>query len=102
MSFRTFDCVSALWIYPGDAAWHFLTVPIEVSNEIWDLTQERERRGFGSVRVAVRIGSSRWQTSIFPDKKSGCYLLPVKKQIRAVENLAADDEVRFELEVLDT
>ncbi|HEX6376267.1 MAG TPA: DUF1905 domain-containing protein [Allosphingosinicella sp.] len=57
------------------------------------------RRGFGSVRVEVTIGASRWPTSVFPQKGGG-WFLPVKKAICRAEGLAAEDEVAVRLELL--
>jgi Domain of unknown function (DUF1905) len=57
------------------------------------------RRGFGSVRVEVAVGASRWSTSVFPQKGGG-WFLPVKKAICRAEDIAADDEVAVRLELL--
>lgn len=85
-------------MYPGEAAWHFLTLPTEVSDEITDLTGG-ERRGFGSVRVEVTIGGSTWQTSLFPDKSAGSYVLPLKKAIRRAEGIGEGDTADVSLEL---
>lgn len=58
-----------------------------------------KRRGFGSVKVAVRLGASRWQTSLFPQKTGG-WFLPIKKPVRLAENLEYGDMVEVELELL--
>lgn len=68
---------------PG--AWYFLSLPFELADEI-----EATRApgpGFGSVRVEVVIGSSRWQTSLFPSAEQKTYVLPVKKQVRTAQGL---------------
>lgn len=96
----TFKFVAPLWLYPGDAGWHFVSVPGEVSDDIDALTAGN-RRGFGSVRVTVTVGSTNWQTSIFPDSKSGTYMLPVKKAVRAAEGLSTDGDVAVRLELVD-
>lgn len=57
------------------------------------------RRGFGAVKVEVRIGESRWQTSIFPQKAGG-WFLPIKKPVRLAEGLDFGDVVEGELELL--
>ena len=57
------------------------------------------RRGFGSVKVNVRIGESCWSTSVFPQKEGG-WFLPVKKAICRAEGLEEGDEVAVELELL--
>jgi Domain of unknown function (DUF1905) len=55
--------------------------------------------GFGSVRVQVRIGETVWVTSVFPEKVSGSYLLPVKKAVRAEEGIDDGDRVKVWLSV---
>ena len=81
-------------------AWCFVTVPRELSEEIHDLTTARApRRGFGSVRVEVTLGGTRWQTSVFPDAGSGCFVLPVKKAVRRQEDLEPGDLVEVMLRI---
>lgn len=81
-------------------AWHFVTVPAEPSEDIRDETEGRTR-GFGSVRVQVRIGTTTWRTSVFPNARSGCYVLPVKKAVRRAEDVEAGEDVTVELTVLE-
>lgn len=57
-----------------------------------------KRRGFGSVRVTVRVGGSEWQTSVFP-QKDGTWFLPVKVAVRRAEGLEEGDTVEVELEL---
>lgn len=92
-----------LWRWDGDAAWHFVSVPEPVADAIADLADggAMPRRGFGSVRVEVTVGGSRWRTSLFPDKGRGTYLLPVKAAVRRAERLDAGDAVEVALELLD-
>lgn len=92
---------AALWLWQGDAAWHFVTVPADVSDEIEGRTAAGERRGFGSVRVKVTIGATTWSTSVFPDKKQAAYVLPIKKDVRTREGLSAGDKTKVTLELLD-
>jgi hypothetical protein len=61
----------------------------------------RMPRGFGAVKVRVRVGGSRWSTSIFPDSTQGAYVLPVKKAVRTAEGLSEGDPVEVELEIVD-
>lgn len=53
----------------------------------------------GSLPVIATIGSTSWKTSIFPDKKSSGYLLPVKAEVRKKEGIAADDKITLLLEI---
>ena len=84
-----------LWRWQGEAAWHFVSLPEDVADEIED--SPVDRRGFGSVRVRVQVGSTSWATSVFPDTTRGTYLLPVKKQVRDREGLAEGDVVSVTL-----
>ena len=92
------EFAAPLWRYPGADGWHFVSLPPEISADITDLTAGT-RRGFGSVRVAVTVGATSWQTSLFPDSKTGAYLLPVKKAVRVAERLHAGDAVRAVLQI---
>jgi hypothetical protein len=76
-----------LWAHDlsGPGSWYFVTVPGPVSEELGE--QAGPPRGFGSVRVEVTIGATSWHTSVFPDSARGCYVLPVKRQVRAAEGL---------------
>ena len=57
-----------------------------------------KRRGFGSVKVAVRVGTCAWQTSVFPSQ--GKWFLPIKKPVRLAEGLAEGQPVVVELDLL--
>ncbi|WP_026208993.1 DUF1905 domain-containing protein [Catelliglobosispora koreensis] len=90
-----------LWIWDArrDDSWNFVTLPAEASDDIRELTAG-PRRGFGAVKVRVRLGTSTWATSIFPDSKTGCYVLPVKRPVRTAEGIEAGDTVTVKVEVL--
>jgi hypothetical protein len=85
---------SVLWQHEGPDAWYFVTLPVGLAEEI---RAEREHRPFGSVPVRVTIGATTWTTSVFADKKSGSYLLPVKAEVRRKEHLDDGDSVDVEL-----
>lgn len=94
----TFD--ATVWEHDGDAAWHFVSLPEDVADEIAERSAGRTR-GFGSVRVEVTIGASTWRTSLFPDGRRGTYVLPVKRAIRTAEGLADGSRAGVSLELLD-
>ncbi len=83
---RRFDAevVGTVWRYPGESAWYFLTLPGDLADEI---RSEVEPAGFGSVRVTATVGATTWSTSVFPDKASGSYVLPVKAAVRRAERI---------------
>lgn len=85
-----------LFRWQGDAPWFFVRLPVEVAEDLRD-SLTAPPGGFGSVRVQVRVGASRWATSVFPDKESGSYLLPVKKAVRTAEDIDDGDSVAVEL-----
>lgn len=85
------------WDARDDASWVFATVPADVSEDVRDM--DLPRKGFGSVRVTVRLGASEWRTSIFPDSKSGCYVLPVKKAVRTKEQIGVGDTAAFAIDI---
>jgi hypothetical protein len=91
---------ASLWLYPGDkAAWHFVTVPKKETAAI-DAVFKEFKKGWGSLPVTAQIHKTTWNTSIFPDRKSKTYLLPIKASIRKKESLEAGDRVRLVLTVL--
>lgn len=97
---ETYSMRVSVWLYAGKAAWHFVTLPQEIAADIDDRFV-LHKRGFGSLRVTATIGSTSWQTSIFPDKKSNSYLLPIKAIVREKENISAGDTVSISLELVD-
>jgi hypothetical protein len=93
LSFR-----AVLWEYEGQGSWHFVTLPRKVAAEIRDHTEGRRKVG-GTVKVEVRVGDSRWQTSLFYDTKRQSFLLPVKASVRLKEQLAKGMTVEVDLVV---
>ena len=87
-----------LWQYDGPAAWHFVSLPTEMAEDIHERLAPNAS-AFGSIEVEATVGSTRWRTSLFPDKTRGTYLLPVKKGVRTVEDLEAGDLVLVSLRV---
>jgi hypothetical protein len=86
-----------LWEHDGQGAWHFVTVPLEESEALRDAGGQR--RGFGSLRVRAVLGTTTWETSVFPDR-GGCFLLPVKRAVRRAEDVEAGDVVEVRLALL--
>ncbi|MFA6353725.1 MAG: DUF1905 domain-containing protein [Candidatus Paceibacterota bacterium] len=67
--------------------WRFARVPEDISAKIKDMQKGRLRRGWGAIYAKAKVGKSEWVTSVFPDRHSTTYILPLKKQIRYEENL---------------
>lgn len=79
--------------------WFFVALPVDLSEQIREIP--RPYRGFGSVRVQARLGSSQWRTSIFPDAEKGAYVLPLKRAVRDAEGIEDAGMVTVQLDVLD-
>jgi hypothetical protein len=90
-----FEFCAALFKYHGPQAWYFVAIPQDIYQEITKLPKSTV--AFGSIPVRVCIGKSPWKTSLFPDKKSGTYLLPIKASIREKERLEDGDVVNLRL-----
>lgn len=96
---KLFKVNAKVWLYPGKAAWHFVSVPKEISENI-DFYFSDVKKGWGSLPVLVTLNDTSWKTSIFPDKKTEEYLLPLKKQIREQEHIAIGDVITFSLKIV--
>lgn len=95
---KRFRFSGEVWLYKGPAAWHFVTVGAETSARIRKFVRGASA-AYGSVRVCARIGEVVWETSIFPDRKLGSYLLPLKRQIRRDLEVAEGATVKGTLTV---
>jgi hypothetical protein len=99
MKKSTYKIQSKVWPYPGMAGWHFLTVPKKESEAIKKV-HGAHARGWGSLPVTAVIGKTSWKTSIFPDRQSGTYLLPLKVAVRRSEGVDAGDSVSYSITIL--
>jgi hypothetical protein len=98
MKHNQYTIKAKVWLYPGMAGWHFVSIPQDISEDIKSLFGDR-KRGWGSLPVLVTADKTTWNTSIFPDKKSGEYLLPLKAGVRKREGISAGSSITFLLEI---
>ena len=77
-SATTFAARGEVWLYAGDAGWHFVTLPPDVADELSARSAETAR-AFGSVPVRVTLGATSWTTCLFAAQ---VVLLPVAAQGR--------------------
>jgi hypothetical protein len=87
-----------LWQYDGPGAWYFLSLPPDIADDI-RAEFGAQAAGFGSIKVEAAVRSTQWTTSLFPDKARGTYLLPIKKSVRAAENLEVGDMATVSLRI---
>jgi len=81
-----------VWTQASTGAWHFVTLPTDLSKRIRTLTTGL-RKPFGSFKVKAQIGRTCWETSLFADQKREAFLLPVKADVRRREKIAPNDTV---------
>jgi hypothetical protein len=92
------------WTTPAaPAAWYFVTIDGEAGEALSAIALMRRlegghKPGWGSLKVAVTVGESRWNTSVFPSRDLG-WMLPVKAGVRKAEGLGEGDLVELVLEV---
>lgn len=80
----------------GPSPFFFVTVPAKQSREIKSISK-LATYGWGVIPVHVRIGKTKFTTSLFP--KDGKYLVPLKVSVRTAESLEKGDKVTVRLEV---
>lgn len=102
------SATSSVWVWrggEGKGTWHFLSLTGEAgdaitAHEVMRRLEMGSGRGFGSVKVRARIGSSEWHTSVFPSKERKAWILPLKAAIRKAQDIAEGDDVTVELELV--
>lgn len=85
-----------VWFWKGPAPFHFVTVPEDESVEI-EAASSLVTYGWGMIPVEVRIGGTRWTTSLWP--KDGGYVVPLKVRVRRAEGIDVGDTVTVALVV---
>ena len=79
--------------------WRCARVPEDISVKIKEMQKGKLRRGWGAVYAKAKIGKSEWTTSVFPDRHSATYILPLKKLIRYEENLYDGIDIIVSIEI---
>ncbi len=98
---KTFEIEGKVWKYEGPAGWYFIHVDKAVSAEIFRLTKGKKKVGFGFIPVSAALGSSEWETAIFPSKGHE-YLLAIKGSIRKKEGVVLNDIIQVKLTLKET
>lgn len=94
-----YDFRTKVWIHASEkGTWYLVTLPKKQSGLIKANTPKSNKRGWGSIPVTAAIGKTRWQTSIFPSK-DGSYVMLLKADIRAKENIRKGSMVHINLTI---
>ncbi|MGN6696473.1 MAG: DUF1905 domain-containing protein [Aquihabitans sp.] len=94
----TYSFTAELWEWTARPNWFFFAVPEDATDDI-DAEFGSRAAGWGSIKVEVTVGSSTWDTSIFPDEGRGAFVLPVKAAVRRAEGLVEGGPVPVLLRV---
>ena len=91
-----FEFSGEIWFWKGPAPWYFVTVPEELCLDLKAISAQ-VTYGWGMIPVEVRIGKTRWKTSLWP--KDGRYIVPIKTHVRKAEKLDEGQTIDVELDV---
>lgn len=89
-----FTFTASVWEWRGPAPYHFVSVPVEIAQEIKELASA-VTYGWGMIPVAGKIGNTSFTTSLWA--KNGTYVVPLKDSVRKAEGISLDDTVSVEL-----
>ena len=95
---REYTVRAKVWRWKN-GSWHFATLPAKQAAEI-RRQFGAEARGWGSIRVLAKIGDTEWNTSLFPERKSKSYLLPIKGDVRRAEAIHEGDRITAVLHIV--
>lgn len=95
---KSFTFKAKIWEWSSKANWYFVSLPKDVSEEIGLLFADY-KRGWDSHPVNVKVGGSIWNTSIFPDRETKAFILPLKAAVRKAEEIGRGDEIEVDIEV---
>lgn len=95
---RNYTVRAKVWRWKS-GSWHFANLSAKQSAEI------RRRfgataRGWGSIRVQIKIGETEWSTSLFPSNENKTYLFAIKAAVRKAEDIDAGDRVTALVHIL--
>ena len=98
-----FTVTSKVWVWQArtgekPARWFFVSIEGRIAAEI-KLVSLGLTAGFGSLPVRATIGTTTWHTSIFPQRDTGGWILPLKAAVRKSAGVGEGDEVTVTLEI---
>jgi hypothetical protein len=76
--------------YRHEFGWYLISLPNDISEEI-RTNFKSEEEGWGRLKASAKIGNTEWKTAIWYAAKNGCYLLPIKAEVRKKEKLNMDE-----------
>lgn len=98
-----FTVTGKVWVWQARTGekpvrWFFVSIEGQIAAEI-KLVSLGLTAGFGSLPVRATIGITTWRTSIFPQRDTGGWILPLKAAVRKSADVGEGDEVTVTLEI---
>jgi len=87
------------WLVQGKGGWVFVSLPKKRAVQLRALADEYAA-AWGSIRVRLKIGDHKWESSLFPDTRRQTYLLPLKADVRRKTGVMAGKTCLISLEIL--
>ena len=81
-----YEFSAKIWQHSAPGGWYFVSLPVELSNEIRETVKWQEE-GWGRLKARAKMGNSEWNTAVWFDTKHHTYLLPIKAEIRRKEKI---------------
>ena len=95
-----YEFEAPLFPWASNEKFFLISLPLDASEEIREISHGLTI-GFGSVRVDVTVGVSKWRTSVFPNAANRRFELPIKAEVRKANALATGSIVRASVELVD-
>lgn len=96
---KSFEVKGKVWRYANPdgsqtGGWFFVYVPEALSRRIKDAARNKKKVGFHFVKVKATIGTTSWNTTLFPTK-DGPYLIAIKADVRHKEGITEGDALKI-------
>ncbi|CAN5617675.1 hypothetical protein BH09CHL1_BH09CHL1_26110 [soil metagenome] len=93
-----FQFEGEVWFYNNPAEVYFVSLPVEMSEEILDVVGI-SLNPWGTVPVDATINDFTWYSSMFPRKDRNCYDLPLNGKVRKRLGLQAGNIIQVTIEI---
>ena len=87
-----YEFSAKVWQHSAPNGWYFVSLPAEIAVEIRENMKWMEE-GWGRLKATAKIGNSQWETAIWFDSKHKTYLLPLRAEIRKIENIKTENYI---------
>ncbi len=95
---NTYLTEGTVWKVDGPAGWYFLSMEKTLSQLI--RTQfSSDEEGWGRLKATLSLPKSSWNSAIWFDTKLECYLIPIKKEIRAIEGITDGTYIQLQFQI---